>query len=194
MNQFKTIFIKYFLIIFTAFFVLVAFLTFNDQGKVDLQFSLLFSILIAILGAALASIFIGGFRKLDAEPPKIQPSEYLLVDPIALNKQLKKIRHTRILEFTLFFLCIPFIIFVRVFQLPMFLIYIYVVALAIISWINVLAKCPRCGYYYHFRTIKILGGDLGNETLNLLFGPGYRNYITKKCLNCGLDIKGKSNI
>jgi hypothetical protein len=70
MHNLIKIFLKYFLIFFIVFLVLASLVTLNDQDKIDLQFSLLFSILIAILGAGLATLFIGIFKKDYAENPK----------------------------------------------------------------------------------------------------------------------------
>jgi hypothetical protein len=198
MNQFKTIFIKYFLTFFTVLFALVSFITFNDQGKIDLQFSLLFSIPISFLGAALAAVIIGVFRKAEAEPPRVQPPEYLLVDPITLNKQLEIIRRAQFILVALFFMWIPYGLFVIMMELPVLLIFAYMAAMMIISFILMFSKCPRCGNYFHFRREKngffgsfgLFGDtDTGSAWLNLLFAPGYRKGISKKCLNCGRSIK-----
>jgi hypothetical protein len=195
MEQFKAIFIRYFTIFSSVLFSLVSFWQYKEQGKFDLKFSLPFSILIATLGATIAAIFIGVVRKQEAEPPRVQPAEYLQVDDLTINTQLKKIRHKRILLFAMFVLWLPYGALVMALNLPEFFIIAYMATLAIVAFILQFAKCPRCGYYFQFRSAKSGQlGDTGSEILNMLFGGGYRNFLSNKCLNCGLNIKIKESI
>ena len=195
MEQFKAIFIRYFTIFSSVLFSLVSFWQYKEQGKFDLKFSLPFSILIATLGATIAAIFIGVVRKQEAEPPRVQPSEYLQVDDLTINTQLKKIRYKRILLFAMFVLWLPYGALVMALNLPEFLFFAYMATLAIVAFILQSAKCPRCGHYFQFRGAKSGQlGDTGSEKLNMLFGGGYRNSLSNKCLNCDLNIKRKESI
>jgi len=84
---------------------------------------------------------------------------------------------------------------IMVLRLPSAFIFAYMAGMVIVPFMLQLAKCPRCGHYFQFRTFKdVQVSDRSWERINLLFGAGYHNIFTKKCLNCGLNIKAEKNI
>jgi hypothetical protein len=187
MDEIRNIFIKFFLVIFGIVFLLAGFGLYQIQSEIDFKFLLQFSISIASLGAAIAALFIGIFRKLDAEPPRVEPSEYIETDEDIINHQLAKLRQKRILLFTMFGMWIPFGFLILSTGLPVYFLFGYIIALAIVGFVLQFVKCPRCGHYFQFRgAMRGKIGDTGNETINLLFGGGFRNFLSDKCLNCGL--------
>ncbi len=189
-RSFIRIFIKYFIVFFAMMFILGALGQYKGQGKVDLPVTLTFSLLPALLGSAIAAFFIGVIRELDSAPPRVQSSEYLNVDASVINKQLSKIRRFRLFTVTMFFMWIPYGLFIMALSLPVFFAFAYMSAIAGMAIILGFSKCPRCNHYFFFRGAKPGRiGDTGNETLNLLFGGGYHNPLSNKCLNCGLTIK-----
>ena len=171
MNNFKAVFVKYF-IAFSCVFLFFALLAkYIGQGKIDLKYSLPFSVSLALLGAALAALFIWGIRMLEAEPPRVQPPEYLKVDNKTINAKLSKIRRKRILLFLMFCMWIPFGMIILALNLPTFYIFGYMAALAIIAFVLQFARCPRCGHYFQFRgALQGHIGDTGSEKINLLVG------------------------
>lgn len=195
MDQIKKIFILYFICFFVPLFIFVSVGQFADQQKVDLKFSLPFTLSLAALGGAIAAIFMGIFRELESEPPRVQRSEYLTIDDTLIRRKLKKIRIRRLLPFIMFLMWIPYGMLIMVLGLPESFIFAYMAGLAVAVFILQFAKCPRCGHHFFFRGARSGGiGDTGNGNLNLLFGGGYHNTFSNKCLNCGLSIKGERNI
>jgi hypothetical protein len=154
---------------------------------------LTFSLPIACLGAAIAAIFIGVFKKLDATPPWVQQSEYVTVEKNVLNKALSKIIRRRIIIFAMFVMWLPFGVFILAINLPIFL-FAYMAALAVASELLYFSKCPRCNNYFFYRSKPGSIGDTGNPKLNLLFGGGYRNTFSSRCLNCGLNLRNENSI
>ncbi|MBT1072448.1 hypothetical protein [Pelotalea chapellei] len=190
MNQIKTIFLRYFTGFFVVMLILVSIGQYGDQRKLDLKFSLPFSLSLAFLGGAIAALFIGVFRKLESEPPRVQPSEYLTIDESVLKKGLTKASKKRFLLFAMFGMWLPYGLLIMVSSLPEFFLFGYMGALAIVAFNLQFTKCPRCGHYLFFRGAKSGGvGDTGSEKLNLIFGGGYHNALSNKCLNCGVSIK-----
>ena len=192
MNQIKAIFTRFFLSIFVVLLVLISLVQYADTKRLDLKFSLPFSGSLALLGATIAAVFIGVFRKLESEPPRVQPSEYLQVDNSTIEGGLTAIKRKRIVLFTMFGMWIPYGMLTIVLRLPSVFIFAYMAGMVIVAFMLQLAKCPRCGHYFQFRTFKV--SDRSWERINLLFGAGYHNIFTKKCLNCGLNIKAEKNI
>jgi len=192
-RQLAEIFVRYFAIFFIILFILVSLGQYKNQGRLDLYFSLPFALSIAALGAVLAAVFIGVFRRLDAAPPWVEPSEYLKVDNFVLNRRLSRIKNTRILLFTTYLMWLPLGAFIMAINLPIWLV-AYMVALVIISGVYNFSRCPRCNHYFFYRAKPGSIGDLGNEKLSLLFGMGYFNSFSSKCLNCGLKLKNESSI
>jgi hypothetical protein len=190
MNQIKAIFIRFFLSIFVVLLILISLAQYVDTKKLNLKFSLPFSGSLALLGSTIATVFIGVFRKFDSEPPRVQPSEYLQVDNSTIKDGLAAIKRKRVVLFTMFFMWIPYGMLIMVLRLPSAVIFAYMAGMVIVAFMLQLAKCPRCGHYFQFKTFKDAQvTDRSWERINLLFGAGYHNIFTKKCLNCGLNIK-----
>lgn len=195
MSQIKAIFIKFFVSIFFTLFVLVSLSQYADTKRLDLKFSLPFSGSLALLGAVIAAVFIGVFRKLESEPPRVQPSEYLQVDKNTIEDGLAAIKRKRLILVTMFWMWIPYGMLIMVLRLPSPFIFAYMAGMVIVVFMLQLVKCPRCGHYFQFRTFKDAQvSDKSWERINLLFGAGYHNIFTQKCLNCGLNIKPEKNI
>ena len=158
----------------------------------DLFFSVPFSIIIAGIGALLAGIFIGGFKKLESIPPRITPQDYIEHDELIIKNQLMKISHKKMCVFLIWIMWLPFGVLVMALNLSIVFVIFYMACIAISSIIYSFSKCPRCGYYFFYRRISIpkIGDlDTGSEKLNFLFGPGYHNVLSNKCLSCGLSLK-----
>jgi hypothetical protein len=194
MRPFVAIFIKYFSFFFVIVVVLVAIGQYHDQRTINLRTSISFTFPLALLGGAIASLFIGLFRKLDATPPWVEASHFIEINKEALNKGLVKIRRKRRYLGAMFFLWLPFGALLMAINLPFYLAFIYMVVMAINSQLLYFSKCPRCNNYFFYRSKPGSIGDTGNQKLNLLFGGGYRNIVTNKCLNCGLNINNENSI
>lgn len=183
MKQFMSLFIRYSIIFFLVIFSLISFGQYNIQGKIDLQFSLPLSSLLALLGGIIASIFIGGYKEQEAAPPLIQPFEYLEIDENILNAQLLKIRRKRTIFFSSFGLWPVYGISIVELGLPEYLIPVYMVAFFVLGVSLSYVKCPRCGYPFFSREIswKIYSGRLDN-------------ILSNKCMNCGLILRKTKDI
>lgn len=103
-------------------------------------------------------------------------------NPKKIEKGLRKIHRNKIIVLSLFIGFGPFaILFSFVAEAlrvnPMIFIgayFIFVMALG--SYVGLTSNCPRCNELYYWKKS----------------GIGYRNIFTKKCLNCGLELKSKS--
>lgn len=194
LRQISKIFIRYFSAFFIILVTIVSIGQYNDQGKINLLSSFVFALPIALLGGVIAGIFIGVFRRLETTPPWVNVSDYFEIDDYVITKGLSKINKKRIIIFTMIILWLPYGAFIMALDLPIFLVFGYIAALAIISQYLYFSKCPRCNHYFFYRAEPGTIGDTGNEKLNLWFGLGYRNTISNKCLNCGLSLKYKNII
>lgn len=192
LGQITKRFIGYFAFFFLILLALVSFGQYKDQGKINLIFCLTFSFPFACLGAAIAAIFISVFKKADAAPPWVQPSD-VTVEKSVLSKGLSKIRRKRIIIFAMFVMWLPFGVFILAINLPIFL-FVYMAALAVVSELLYFSKCPRCNNYFFYRFKPGSIGDTGNPKLNLLFGGGYQNTFSSRCLNCGLNLRNENSI
>ena len=100
-------------------------------------------------------------------------------DPIVIEKGIQRIRHSKRLAVLLFFGFIPVSIlsfFLDDYFNINFLLVIAPYLLFVAVWdlhIGLTATCPRCNQLYYWR----------------MEGIGFRNFFTKRCLNCGLDLK-----
>lgn len=188
LRQITKIFLQYFAIFFIILVTLVSVGQYNDQGTINFISSIVFSFPITCLGAAIAAVFIGIFRKLETTPPWVQVPYYFEVDGHVLNKGLSKIRKKRIIIFAMFVMWLPFGVFIMVINLPIFLAFTYIAALAIFYQLLYFSKCPQCNHYFFYRSEPGTVGDTGHAKLNLLFGLGYRNTLSNKCLNCGIGL------
>lgn len=100
-------------------------------------------------------------------------------DPEKIEKGLRKIRRTKLILISLFIGFVPFaILFSFVAEAlrvnPMVFIGAYFAFVMILgSYVGLTCNCPRCNELYYWRKS----------------GIGYRNIFTKKCLNCGLELK-----
>ncbi|MDR3578944.1 MAG: hypothetical protein P4L44_03160 [Oryzomonas sp.] len=195
MNHIKAIFIRFFLSIFVVLLILISLVQYADTKKLDLKFSLPFCGSLALLGATIAAIFIGTFRKIESEPPRVQLSEYLQVDNRTIEDGLAAIKRKRIVLVTMFCMWIPYGMLITILNFPEAFIFAYMAGMVIVGFMLQFAKCPRCGHYFQFRTFKdAQSSDRDWERISLLFGGGYHNTFTKKCLNCGLNLKVEKNI
>ena len=185
------IFIRYFAVFFIILMSLVSFGQYKDQGKINLPVSISFSFPIACLGATIAALFIGVFRKLEATPPWVKSSEYVEIDKNTLNKGLSKIRKKRRYLFAMLLLWLPYGVIIMALNVAVpFFALAYMATMALISYYLSFSKCPQCNHYFFFRGAKPGHiGDTGSEKLNLLLGGGYYNAFSSKCLNCGLNLK-----
>ena len=154
MNQIKAIFIKFFLSIFVVLLVLISFVQYTDTKRLDLKFSLPFCGSLALLGATIAAVFIGVFRKLESESPRVLPSEYLQVDNSTINDGLAAIKRWRMVLVTMFCLWIPYGMLIMALKLPEIFIFSYMAGMLVVVFMLQLAKCPRCGHYFQFRTFR----------------------------------------
>jgi hypothetical protein len=190
LGQITKIFIRYFAFFFLILLAVVSFGQYKDQGEINLIVCLTFSFPIACLGAAIAAVFIGGFKKLDAAPSWVQPSEYVTVEKSVLNRELSRIRRKRILIFAMLAIWLPFGVFILAINLPIFL-FAYMAALAVVYHLLYFSKCPRCNNYFFYR-YRSKGSIV--DTLNLLFGGGYHKTFSSRCLNCGLNLRNENSI
>lgn len=194
LRQIIKIFVRYFTVFFIVLLTLSSVAQYKDQGKISLPDSITFSFPIAYLGAALAAISIGLFTKLELAQPWVQASEYVEVNESVINRGLSKIRKKRILMVTMLVMWLPFGGFIVAINLPIYAAFAYMATVAIISQLLYFSKCPRCNHYFFYRSKPGVIGDTGNAKLNLLFGLGYRNIFSSKCLNCGLRINNDESI
>ncbi len=104
---------------------------------------------------------------------------YRTTDPIIIDKGIQRIRHSKRVAIILFFGFIPAgilsLFLAEHFSLNFFILLApYVLFVAIWdTYIGLTATCPRCNELYYWR----------------MEGIGFRNFFTKRCLNCGLDLR-----
>jgi hypothetical protein len=113
------------------------------------------------------------------------------------KETFKTIRHRRAIVYFMFLIFVPYGVLFAYFSetniipiSPIIPISIYMVLLTVLSLRAFLSKCPSCGDFFFYRS-KQKGeiGDTGNNSLNFLFGGGYRNITTNSCLNCNAQLK-----
>lgn len=187
LKHLKVIFVKFFIGISLVVFIVFSYAQYAITKKVDLVFLIPFSIAIAFIGAGFASSLIAMFRYVDDTPPRITASEYIQFSDSSIKEGLSAIRKKRLLLAILFLMWLPFGVALSLFNLPYQLAFIYMFYIAVVYFQLIKMKCPRCGFYFNFRSSS--KGDSDWERANLYFGVGYRNFLTNKCLNCGLSVK-----
>ena len=186
------IFIIFFIVIFIILATLMSIGQYNDFGKINFFVSIKFSFPLSCLGAGIAAIFIGTFKKLETQSPWVKCSEYRNIDELVLKDELSNIRRKRLLIFVMIVMWLPFGALLMVLNMPI-IAFVYMVFMVIIGKFISFTRCPRCNYYFFYRSEPGAVGDIGNDKLNLIFGIGYRNPFSNKCLNCGLELKRCSN-
>lgn len=191
MRPFVAIFIKYFSAFFIIVLILVTIGQYSDQRTINLPISVTFAFPLAVFGGAIASLFIGLFRKLETTPPWVMPSDYIENNKEALNNGLIKIRRKRRILSAMFVMWLPYGALIMAINLPFYLVFLYMAIVVIISQLLYFSACPRCRNYFFYRSKPGSIGDTGNKIINMLFGGGYRNIFSNKCLNCGLNIHNK---
>jgi hypothetical protein len=98
-----------------------------------------------------------------------------------IRRGLRKIRRVKRAILFLFFGFIPFGILSRILSEATkinFLIFLglyFVLVMGCNFYFGLTSNCPRCDEFYYWR----------------MSGIGYRNFFTKRCLSCGLELDEK---
>jgi hypothetical protein len=104
------------------------------------------------------------------------------IDPIKIEKGLKKIRRAKQTIILLFIGFLPygilssFISEILKIHIMFFIGAYFILVIVYDYYFALTSTCPRCNEFYYWR----------------MSGIGYRYFFTKKCLNCGLELNKKT--